>query len=471
MTPSTNFTSNHHSHYLHYLPYVNWALDLVVYNLVYYLIVVLWWEAPILTTDIAWVLLNLVAIIVVGRTSNNTNHSRTTSSEHVFNRIVSEVLLHAFIFVAVLYLLGRTGVSWKALMLFYVGLLWGLLLERFAMRRYLHRLRVMGRNTATVVIVGHGYATDRLFKQLHDTNVFGYRIAGVFSAVVPDESSRIRPYYRGRVETLEAFLAENHVDEIFYSSESPEADEITRVAKLAEQRMQRFFFVPQIPRQLQGNFHAVSMGSIPVMSLQEPPLKSRFNRLLKRAFDLTVSSVMLVLSPIVYIPVAIAIKLSSPGPVFFKQKRTGLYGREFYCYKFRTMKVNVDADNLQATKDDPRKTRVGEFLRHTSIDELPQFINVFKGDMSIVGPRPHMLKHTEEYSKLIDTYMVRHAVKPGITGWAQVTGYRGQTEELWQMEGRVEKDIWYIEHWSFALDLKIMAFTVINAIKGEEQAF
>lgn len=135
------------------------------------------------------------------------------------------------------------------------------------------------------------------------------------------------------------------------------------------------------------------------------------------------------------------------------------------------MKVNVDADNLQATKDDPRKTRVGEFLRHTSIDELPQFINVFKGDMSIVGPRPHMLKHTEEYSKLIDTYMVRHAVKPGITGWAQVTGYRGQTEELWQMEGRVEKDIWYIEHWSFALDLKIMAFTVINAIKGEEQAF
>lgn len=207
------------------------------------------------------------------------------------------------------------------------------------------------------------------------------------------------------------------------------------------------------------------------MSLQEPPLKSRFNRLLKRAFDLTVSSVVLVLSPIVYIPVAIAIKLSSPGPVFFKQKRTGLYGREFYCYKFRTMKVNVDADNLQATKDDPRKTRVGEFLRHTSIDELPQFINVFKGDMSIVGPRPHMLKHTEEYSKLIDTYMVRHAVKPGITGWAQVTGYRGQTEELWQMEGRVEKDIWYIEHWSFALDLKIMAFTVINAIKGEEQAF
>ena len=468
MASSTNLTSNHYSHYL---PYVSWALDLVTYNLVYYLIVGLWWNAPILSNATSWIMFNLVAVIVVGRTTNNTIHSRTTSSERVFNRIVSEVLLHAFIFVAVLYILGRTDVSWQALMLFYVALFWGLLLERFALRRFVHKMRSMGRNMATVVIVGHGYATERLFKMLHDTGELGYRIAGVFSAVVPDESSRIRKYYRGEVSMLEEFLAENHVDEIFYSSESPEADEITRVARMAELRMQRFFFVPQIPRQLQGKFYAVPMGPIPIMSLQDTPLKSRVNRFVKRAFDLTVSSVVLLLSPVVYIPVAIAIKMSSPGPVFFKQKRTGLYGKEFYCYKFRTMKVNVDADKLQATKDDPRKTRVGEFLRHSSIDELPQFLNVFRGEMSIVGPRPHMLKHTEEYSQLINTYMVRHAVKPGITGWAQVTGYRGQTEELWQMEGRVERDIWYIEHWSFALDLKIMAFTVINAIKGEDQAF
>lgn len=468
MTTPTNLTSTHYSHYL---PHVGWALDLAMYNLVYYLIVGLWWDAPILSNATSWILFNLVAVIVVGRTTNNTIHSRTTSSERVFNRIVSEVLLHAFIFVTVLYLMGNTNVAWQALMLFYVALFWGLLLERFALRGFVHKMRTMGRNTSTVVIVGHGYATERLFKMLHDTKELGYRIAGVFSAVVPDESSRIRKYYRGEVSTLEAFLAENHVDEIFYSSESPEADEITRVARMAELRMQRFFFVPQIPRQLQGKFYAVPMGSIPVMSLQATPLKSRINRFIKRAFDLTVSSVVLVLSPIVYIPVAIAIKMSSPGPVFFKQKRTGLYGKDFYCYKFRTMKVNVDADKVQATKDDSRKTRVGEFLRHTSIDELPQFLNVFKGEMSIVGPRPHMLKHTEEYSQLINTYMVRHAVKPGITGWAQVTGYRGQTEELWQMEGRVERDIWYIEHWSFALDLKIMALTVINAVKGEEQAF
>lgn len=135
------------------------------------------------------------------------------------------------------------------------------------------------------------------------------------------------------------------------------------------------------------------------------------------------------------------------------------------------MRVNKDSDKVQATLNDPRKTRLGNFMRKTSIDELPQFINVLLGDMSVVGPRPHMLKHTEEYSKLIDKYMVRHFVKPGITGWAQVTGFRGETKKLWQMEGRVERDIWYLEHWTFMLDLYIIYKTVKNAVKGEKEAY
>lgn len=135
------------------------------------------------------------------------------------------------------------------------------------------------------------------------------------------------------------------------------------------------------------------------------------------------------------------------------------------------MRVNADADRSQATAHDPRKTRVGDFLRRSSIDELPQFINVLKGDMSVVGPRPHMIKHTEDYSRLINRYMVRHVVKPGITGWAQVLGFRGATNELWQMEGRVDKDVWYIENWSLALDLKIIVRTVTNALRGEENAY
>ncbi len=135
------------------------------------------------------------------------------------------------------------------------------------------------------------------------------------------------------------------------------------------------------------------------------------------------------------------------------------------------MRVNIDSDKLQATANDPRKTKIGDFIRKTSIDELPQFINVLLGQMSVVGPRPHMLKHTEEYSHLIDKYMVRHLVKPGITGWAQVTGYRGETKELWQMEGRVQRDVWYLEHWTFLLDLYIIYKTVRNAVRGEKEAY
>ena len=135
------------------------------------------------------------------------------------------------------------------------------------------------------------------------------------------------------------------------------------------------------------------------------------------------------------------------------------------------MKVNANSDQLQASRHDPRKTRVGEFLRKTSLDELPQFINVFVGDMSVVGPRPHMVKHTQDYSKIIDKYMLRHLIKPGITGWAQVNGDRGETRELWQMERRVEYDVWYIEHWNFWLDIKIIFLTVVNAFRGEKNAF
>ncbi len=210
---------------------------------------------------------------------------------------------------------------------------------------------------------------------------------------------------------------------------------------------------------------------MPLLSITRNPLKNPLNRIFKRFFDIVVSSVFLVFYPLIYIPVAIGIKLSSPGSVYFKQERTGYRGRSFMCLKFRTMRINAKSDEAQATRNDPRKTRFGDFLRRTSLDELPQFINVWKGDMSVVGPRPHMLKHTEEYTALVDRYMARHAVKPGITGWAQVNGYRGLTDELWKMERRVEHDVWYIENWTFLLDLKIMVRTVLNAIQGEKNAF
>ena len=243
------------------------------------------------------------------------------------------------------------------------------------------------------------------------------------------------------------------------------------LTRFSESNVIRFFIIPSMTPYLHRRLHYDSLGSVPILSVRPEPLENPLNAALKRVFDILFSGAFLIFFPLILIPVAIAVKISSPGPIFFKQKRTGLRGKDFYCYKFRTMRVNDKSDEQQATKNDPRKTKVGDFLRKTNIDELPQFWNVFKGDMSVVGPRPHMIKHTEDYSKLIDTYMLRHLVKPGITGWAQVNGYRGETKELWQMAKRVQYDVWYIENWDFFLDLKIIYLTIANTLRGEKNAY
>lgn len=234
-----------------------------------------------------------------------------------------------------------------------------------------------------------------------------------------------------------------------------------------------FYSVPNVSNYLHHRMYFNMIGSVPYLSFFRDPLSSSVqNRVIKRTFDIVFSLTFLcTLFPIVLLVVAVITKITMPGPLFFRQKRNGLNDKVFYCIKFRSMRVNDDADKVQATKDDPRKTKWGNIMRKTNIDELPQFINVLLGDMSVVGPRPHMLKHTEEYSQLIDKYMVRHFVRPGITGWSQVTGFRGETKELSQMEGRVKGDIWYIEHWTFWLDLYIIFKTIANAIRGEKEAY
>ena len=298
---------------------------------------------------------------------------------------------------------------------------------------------------------------------------YGYKFMGFFDDNLSLKKSL--PNFQGDCSSVEDFVIENKVDEIYCALPMRQEEKITRLLKFSEASNISFYMVPDVGRYIHRQLEFQLVGNVPVLSLHPEPLQNIFSRFLKRVFDLLFSSIVLVCSPIIFTPIAIAVKLSSPGPVFFKQKRTGFKGKEFNCYKFRTMKVNANSDQLQASRHDPRKTRVGEFLRKTSLDELPQFINVFVGDMSVVGPRPHMVKHTQDYSKIIDKYMLRHLIKPGITGWAQVNGYRGETRELWQMERRVEYDVWYIEHWNFWLDIKIIFLTVVNAFRGEKNAF
>ena len=278
--------------------------------------------------------------------------------------------------------------------------------------------------------------------------------------------------YLGDLAFLHSFLDSEHPEQVFCSLPSEKHEQIIRLINYCENNLIRFYSVPNVRRYLKRKMNMELFGDVPVLYVRNEPLNYPMNRVLKRGFDFLCSTLFLcTLYPIIYAIIGTLIKITSPGPIYFRQLRSGENGKEFWCYKFRSMKVNKDSDKIQATKDDPRKTRFGDFLRKSNLDELPQFINVWKGEMSMVGPRPHMLKHTDEYSQLINKYMVRHFAKPGVTGWAQVTGYRGETRELSQMEGRVIRDIWYIENWSFWLDLRIIFLTVYNVVKGDKCAY
>lgn len=352
--------------------------------------------------------------------------------------------------------------AYITLAVLYIGL-------HIAIRMTLKSYRKKGYNHRTVIIVGTGQSGAAIYNELKNSD-FGYKIKGYFD----NDTTHLpnMPAYLGTLKEVKGYVIENKIDEIYCSLNNNEDNEITDLIEFSEKNMVRFFLIPEFFNYVKRRFILRFIESVPIVSLRNEPLQHLPNRLIKRAFDISFSLfVLLIIFPPILIIVGILIKRSSPGPLFFKQERTGFQGSSFNCYKFRSMKMNDDADKQKATKGDPRITKIGAFIRKTSIDELPQFFNVLIGDMSIVGPRPHMLKHTEEYSRLIDKFMVRHLVKPGITGWAQVNGYRGETKTLEDMEGRVKKDVWYIENWSFLLDLKIVLKTAFNAVKGEENAY
>lgn len=355
---------------------------------------------------------------------------------------------------------------------YYGGILILSFLNRICWRRCIQVWRRVESHVHKVAFVG---SLDNAMGLLNamSNKTSGYRVLGYFADAPDLECERKGVAYLG-LPAEAALWVTQHEGELhqLYCTLPATRSEGAPLMRACENHLVRFHVIPSELSYMHHRMNFEVINNVPVLGMRNEPLEFVGNRMVKRMFDLVCSGIFLcTLFPIIYIIIGIAIKASSPGPVFFKQKRSGQNGREFWCYKFRSMKVNAQADSLQATQHDPRKTRIGEFIRHTNIDELPQFINVFKGEMSMVGPRPHMLKHTEEYSQLIDKYMVRHFAKPGITGWAQVTGFRGETRELWQMEGRVQKDIWYIEHWTFALDLYIMYKTFANVIAGEKEAY
>lgn len=323
-----------------------------------------------------------------------------------------------------------------------------------------------------LIIVGDGPAAEEIFQYCQDQTVRGYRFRGVFNDLPLD--GPLGSHRVGAVEAAKLFAVQNRIDIVYCALPGTRKEEITDLLEFCERNTIRFRVIPSadsfVPAVQTSDltFH----GAVPVSKVRREPLDKRRNRIIKRAFD-----VMFSLGVIVFVfswlfPIlALLVKLSSSGPVFFKQTRLGEGKRKFSCYKFRSMRVNKEADSKQATKNDPRVTKVGAFLRKSNLDEMPQFFNVLLGQMSVVGPRPHPLKLNDQFRDIIDKYMVRHFVRPGITGWAQVNGFRGETRTPELMEKRVELDIWYLENWSFWLDLKIVVKTVTNMFKKDEMAY
>jgi exopolysaccharide biosynthesis polyprenyl glycosylphosphotransferase len=286
------------------------------------------------------------------------------------------------------------------------------------------------------------------------------------------DTTETKNKYLGGIDQLFDDLENTKISSIIFCDDNIDVELYKKIVDVAEHKMIRIYMVPGFKYVNLGPYYLDVIHEVPFLKLLREPLSNPKKQILKRSFDVGFSLFVMIFLLSWLIPViALIIKLESNTSVFFLQKRSGLNNETFNCIKFRSMAVNKNADLETASKNDPRVTKFGAFMRKTSIDELPQFINVFLGEMSIVGPRPHMVSQTEMYSKITKKYMTRHIVKPGITGWAQVMGSRGEIFSHRDMERRIEKDIWYIQNWSFFLDIKIIFLTLYNILKGDEQAY
>ncbi|WP_405410874.1 undecaprenyl-phosphate glucose phosphotransferase [Maribacter sp. Asnod1-A12] len=326
--------------------------------------------------------------------------------------------------------------------------------------------RTKGYNSTRVVVIGKDKNLQKL-RRIFDNPEYGYQYMGYF-----DNSKSNSNAYLGDIENSFSYIFENNVEEVYCMASKLSKAEIQYVMKIADNSLKRIKIIPDNKELFSRAMSLELYGAVPILNLRASPLDLDYSNLIKRIFDIIISSVAIIgilswMTPIVYI----LMKIDSKGPLFFKQQRHGVNRDVFWCYKFRSMTKSGTSDTQMATKNDVRVTKLGKILRKTSIDELPQFFNVLMGDMSVVGPRPHMVVHTQQYEGSVDKYLVRHFLKPGITGLAQIQGCRGEIINRSDIVNRVRYDIFYMEKWSLALDAKIVFLTIYNAIKGEERAY
>ncbi|WKN32523.1 exopolysaccharide biosynthesis polyprenyl glycosylphosphotransferase [Porifericola rhodea] len=421
------------------------------------------------TQNIVFVLLSL-SWVISGLIASTYQVEHLGTFEKIYYYSANTGLLYAILLFSLKFTQVLPSFSWVYLGLLFLSTGGAVVLGRSIMLHVYRYYRNLPFNKKPCIVIGTNPTAINLYRYFQN-NSLPQSFQGFFDDQYP-ENQKAKDWYLGSLEDVQAYCLEKGIKEIYYTKPNNKIY-LNELQDFAEKHFIYLGIVPDLDSDEKRKIDAQLFddGKIPVISFRNTPLRLIVNAQIKRLFDIVFSFLVLfILSASVFPVIALLIKISSPGPVFFRQLRPGRNNRLFWCYKFRTMKVNNQSET-QATKNDTRITRIGAFLRKTSLDELPQFYNVLIGDMSVVGPRPNMQNQLVYYSEHIPEYPIRHTISPGITGYAQVSGYRGETKELYLMQKRVEYDLEYMQNWSLSLDIKIIGLTVWNIIKGEETAY
>lgn len=423
-----------------------------------------------------FLLLSLIIIwFFTSRATNLYDEFRSRNVTFEIIALIKNVTVILISSIIILFLLKEEKLSRYFVVIFSVLNIVLLGVEKIAFRKYLNILRKRGRNLRSLLIVGAGEVGRSFYELIKHSSHFGYKMVGFV-----DDSMKpfLNGQYLGKIDELDNILNKQHVDDIIIALPNYANERIEDVVTICERHTTRVRIIPDYFKFVSGKYNVSMFGRFPIIAVREDRINEMHWRLLKRSFDFIFTlSLYLVIFWWLFPLIGLLIKLSSPGPMMYSQERWGRNNKRFIAYKFRSMQVDecgeLDENGKfrQATEHDPRVTKIGKVLRKTNLDELPQFWNVLKGDMSIVGPRPHPTPLNIESKDKIRLYMLRHLVKPGITGWAQVNGYRGSTENNELMQKRINHDVWYIENWSLWLDIQIIGLTVWNMMKGEKNAY
>ncbi len=454
----------HHHRYSRFFPALFLLADLICLNLGIYSANYLRFGSINLYENyqILQLFLNVIWLLVFFGSRLQEINRNSKLLDHL-NKVLTALVINLSIVFALWFAIQPVDYSRKFLFITYLVFTSSILTWRSIWHYTIRYYRVKGYNVRNVLVVGAGDLSRNLTQYFEETPELGYKLVGVL-----DDKGEADD----KIENLEEFAIKENTDVIFCHLPNLTEDRVREIIDFAENNLMKVNLVSQFSRLVSYNLSIEQFGNIPIINVNTIPLDNILNRYVKRFFDVIFSSLVLITILSWLVPIiGLLIKMESKGPIFYRQKRHGKGNKDFLCWKFRTMTYEKNADFKQAQKNDPRITKIGNVLRKTSIDELPQFVNVFLGDMSVVGPRPHPIKLNEEFQPKIDRFWQRHAVKPGITGLAQAKGFRGETAAFSEMSGRVRLDRFYVKNWSLILDFKIIILTILSIIKGNENAY